>query len=258
MARRLPWKPAASKPAPQSPSHSSPRVKPRTESPAPAKPSTPASAARKRQRVAEPLGESPFTTRLPSIASRVWLQLACLSKDLTRRQVSSSAFAALRRRRLQNPRRKSKPPLRRRIIPTTQTMASTATISDSGFFWSRFMVPDDDRYRMVEDEFLHTAQRFTTHLHRAEYSRLKALARSHHASTISEMARPVVGSPTVAARLRDGTVRRNARDRRARSRDDARRSGLPASLRRLDRPASKCACPHARGESQLNDTQSTI
>lgn len=64
------------------------------------------------------------------------------------------------------------------------------------------MIPADDRYRMVEDEFLCTAQRFTTHLHRAEYDRLKARARSNHALTIRDMERPVVGPPAPAVRLR--------------------------------------------------------
>jgi hypothetical protein len=31
----------------------------------------------------------------------------------------------------------------------------------------------DDRYRMVEDEFLEAAKMFTQHLHAAEYQRMK-------------------------------------------------------------------------------------
>ncbi|KAG6054984.1 hypothetical protein E4U33_007975 [Claviceps sp. LM78 group G4] len=45
---------------------------------------------------------------------------------------------------------------------------------------------------MVEDELLHTAQQYTTHLHRAEYIRLKAVISSRNAHTIREMERPVV------------------------------------------------------------------
>lgn len=75
------------------------------------------------------------------------------------------------------------------------------------------MVPGDDRYRMVEDEFLHTAQRFTTHLHRAEYNRLKARAKSQHALTIRAIERPVVGPPTATARLRDAAEKRASRQR---------------------------------------------
>ncbi|KAG5935295.1 hypothetical protein E4U59_005689 [Claviceps monticola] len=59
----------------------------------------------------------------------------------------------------------------------------------------QFMIPLlDDKYRMVEDELLHTAQQYTTHLHRAEYIRLKAVISSRNAYTIREMERPVVPS----------------------------------------------------------------
>ncbi|KAK5998549.1 hypothetical protein PT974_00929 [Cladobotryum mycophilum] len=68
---------------------------------------------------------------------------------------------------------------------------------------------------MVEDEFLHIAQSFTAHLHRAEYDRLKALARAQNAAAISEIERPVVhGPPTVAARRRHENVKRIAKQRR--------------------------------------------
>ncbi|KAG5961121.1 hypothetical protein E4U58_004398 [Claviceps cyperi] len=57
----------------------------------------------------------------------------------------------------------------------------------------QFMIPLlDDKYRMVEDELLHTAQQYTTHLHRAEYIRLKAVISSRNAHTIREMERPGV------------------------------------------------------------------
>lgn len=42
------------------------------------------------------------------------------------------------------------------------------------------MIPglqDDDRWRMVEDEFVATAHRFTAHLHAAEYHRLREVAK---------------------------------------------------------------------------------
>ncbi|KAI1857456.1 hypothetical protein JX265_011191 [Neoarthrinium moseri] len=51
----------------------------------------------------------------------------------------------------------------------------------------------DDMYRMVEDEFYYTAQRFTAHLHAAEYQKLKDKAKSHNAATIRDITRPVVG-----------------------------------------------------------------
>jgi hypothetical protein len=55
---------------------------------------------------------------------------------------------------------------------------------------------DDDRYRMVEDEFLMIAQRFTTHLHAAEYQRMKAISKSQNADAIRDISRPVVGRMT--------------------------------------------------------------
>lgn len=71
----------------------------------------------------------------------------------------------------------------------------------------------DDRYRMVEDEFLGMAHQFTVHLHRAEYNRLKNLAKAQNAATISEIERPVVGTPTLLARQRRDRTRRVARQR---------------------------------------------
>ncbi|KAG6038849.1 hypothetical protein E4U19_007895 [Claviceps sp. Clav32 group G5] len=52
--------------------------------------------------------------------------------------------------------------------------------------------PEPPPEQMVEDELLHTAQQYTTHLHRAEYIRLKAVISSRNAHTIREMERPVV------------------------------------------------------------------
>lgn len=60
----------------------------------------------------------------------------------------------------------------------------------------------DDRYRMVEDEFLETAKLFTTHLHAAEYRRLKEAARKQNADTISSISRPVT------QRMSDSTKRK--------------------------------------------------
>jgi hypothetical protein len=60
----------------------------------------------------------------------------------------------------------------------------------------RFMVEGlewDDRYRMVEDEFLSIAQRFTVHLHAAEYKRQVKLAKARNAEAISSISRPVTG-----------------------------------------------------------------
>lgn len=79
------------------------------------------------------------------------------------------------------------------------------------------MIPGDDRYRMVEDELLQIAQRFTTHLHRAEYNRLKKQARTRNAAAIREIERPVVpgSTPTTAARLSRARSKQLAKQRSA-------------------------------------------
>ena len=77
----------------------------------------------------------------------------------------------------------------------------------------------DDRYRMVEDEFLSTAHLFTAHIHRAEYNRLKALATSQNAAAISEIERPVVGSPGTLARRRREASRRTRKQNELRGRE---------------------------------------
>jgi len=51
----------------------------------------------------------------------------------------------------------------------------------------------DDRYRMVEDEFLSIAQRFTVHLHVAEYKRQQKMVKARKADDISTISRPVTG-----------------------------------------------------------------
>ena len=87
-------------------------------------------------------------------------------------------------------------------------------------FWlySRFMIPgpfEDDRYRMVEDEFLQTAQQFTVHLHRTEYDRLKALAKSQNATAISEIEKPVISGPmTWTAKRHQADLERAKKQRR--------------------------------------------
>jgi len=60
----------------------------------------------------------------------------------------------------------------------------------------------DDRYRMVEDEFLSTAQQFTAHLHAAEYERLKATSEMENAQMIKNISRPVIGQMTDLVRIK--------------------------------------------------------
>ncbi|KAM3531287.1 hypothetical protein NHJ13051_000855 [Beauveria bassiana] len=84
----------------------------------------------------------------------------------------------------------------------------------------RYMVPGDDQYRIVEDELLETAQRFTTHLHRAEYTRLKLIARSKNDAAIREIKRPVVGPLTSDAKRRRDRAQRLSKQRSVLSAQD--------------------------------------
>lgn len=71
-------------------------------------------------------------------------------------------------------------------LPSTMTDFQNQSFMEEG--------PDkDDRYRMVEDEFLSVAQQFTVHLHAAEYKRRQKAAKSRNADTINSISRPVVG-----------------------------------------------------------------
>lgn len=54
----------------------------------------------------------------------------------------------------------------------------------------------DDRWRMVEDEFVAVAHKFTAHLHAAEYERLKEQAKDQNADAIRSLSRPVTGPMT--------------------------------------------------------------
>ena len=61
---------------------------------------------------------------------------------------------------------------------------------------------NDDKWRMVEDEFLTVARQFTAHIHAAEYQRLKKAADEQNAEAISNMSRPVTGPMSTLARQR--------------------------------------------------------
>ncbi|KAG7127092.1 hypothetical protein HYQ45_012723 [Verticillium longisporum] len=81
-----------------------------------------------------------------------------------------------------------------------------------------FLIPGydhDDIYRMVEDEFLVIAGKFTAHLHAAEYQRLKTQARYQNADAIADISRPVVGSLTELARRRQEDLLRRKRQQQA-------------------------------------------
>ncbi|KAI2619174.1 hypothetical protein GGR54DRAFT_131264 [Hypoxylon sp. NC1633] len=73
----------------------------------------------------------------------------------------------------------------------------------------------DDLFRMVEDEFLSTAQQFTAHLHAAEYHRLKAASKTQNADTIKNISRPVVGRMTDLVKKKQDRKMRIERQRSA-------------------------------------------
>jgi hypothetical protein len=125
----------------------------------------------------------------------------------------------------------------------------------------------DDRYRMVEDEFLAMANDFTKHLHAAEYQRLKALASTRNADMIRTISRPVTGRMTdlvkrrrnaldLAASQRKGL--RNALGKRKGRQDDSDSDDddgdLPwagTSLQGLMESPRKTAVPLPAGSSSL-------
>ncbi|UPK97233.1 hypothetical protein LCI18_008168 [Fusarium solani-melongenae] len=110
----------------------------------------------------------------------------------------------------------TKRPRRDRVIDDEDGVRSPSTSPPPEPPPERFMRPGpqhDDRYRMVEDEFLNTAHQFTTHLHRAEYNRLKSLAKSQNADTIREIERPVIGATTLLARRMQESARRAVKQR---------------------------------------------
>ncbi|KAI0006779.1 hypothetical protein F4779DRAFT_547954 [Xylariaceae sp. FL0662B] len=74
---------------------------------------------------------------------------------------------------------------------------------------------NDDLYRMVEDEFLSTAQLFTAHLHAAEYHRLKAVSKSQNADTIRDISRPVIGRMTDLVKMKQERKARLEKQRQA-------------------------------------------
>ncbi|KAK0764118.1 hypothetical protein N5P37_003513 [Trichoderma harzianum] len=138
-----------------------------------------------------------------------------------------------------------------------------------------FMIPgplNDDKFRMVDDEFLHMAQRFTAHLHRAEYDRLKALAKAQNAATISEIERPVVASavPTARARQRSEAAQNSMKRRKAleaesgddgddhKAKEDEQRSPWATGLRGLmeaPRREGRTIIPAANASSSSSRTR---
>jgi hypothetical protein len=63
--------------------------------------------------------------------------------------------------------------------------------ADVGDSFMKDGLENDDKYRMVEDEFLTVAQQFTVHLHAAEYKRQQAQVKARNADAIRSISRPV-------------------------------------------------------------------
>lgn len=78
----------------------------------------------------------------------------------------------------------------------------------------RFMdegMDHDDKYRMVEDEFLTVAQKWTVHLHAAEYKKQKKMVKARNAETIDSISRPVTGKmPDHTRRRVEGVAKSKA------------------------------------------------
>ncbi|MBE3050024.1 hypothetical protein IMZ48_47490 [Candidatus Bathyarchaeota archaeon] len=89
---------------------------------------------------------------------------------------------------------------------------------------------DDDRVRMVEDELFSVANRFTAHLHAAEYQRQKREAKTRNAGTIDSISRPVVGrmTPSVRSKQERAAKTRVRRDGVRKAIANARDGGLDA------------------------------
>lgn len=67
-------------------------------------------------------------------------------------------------------------------------------------------IQHDDRWRMVEDEFVAIAHKFTAHLHAAEYERLKEQAKDQNADAIRSLSRPVTGPMTDRVKRRQAVL----------------------------------------------------
>jgi len=73
----------------------------------------------------------------------------------------------------------------------------------------------DDKYRMVEDEFLTTAQRFTRHLYAAAYKKQQKEGRERNADAINAISRPVVGKMPTNTKRKVESVARSKSQRNA-------------------------------------------
>lgn len=76
-------------------------------------------------------------------------------------------------------------------------------------------IEHDDKFRMVEDEFLTAAQRFTVHLHTAEYKRQQKRVKAQKADEINSISRPVTGRMPDQTKRKVESVNRSKTQRNA-------------------------------------------
>lgn len=83
--------------------------------------------------------------------------------------------------------------------------------ADSRLSFMEEGIDQDDKYRMVEDEFLSIAQQFTVHLHAAEYKRQQKMVKVRNAEAINSISRPVTGKmPNHTKRRVEGVAKAKA------------------------------------------------
>ena len=87
----------------------------------------------------------------------------------------------------------------------------------------------DDIYIMVEDEFHAISKTFTQHLHHAEYLRLKSLAKSQNASTISNISRP---TDSITAMRKETKIRKEAEARASKQKNALQQMQAQTATRR--------------------------
>lgn len=102
--------------------------------------------------------------------------------------------------------RRSKSPTARSVLSCTSCFLCVCVCLSLGSdIFDSCMVPgfqNDDRWRMVEDEFVAVAHKFTAHLHASEYQRLKKLAREQKTDAVLSISRSVTAPMTSAVRRR--------------------------------------------------------
>ncbi|TVY48842.1 hypothetical protein LOCC1_G000985 [Lachnellula occidentalis] len=76
-------------------------------------------------------------------------------------------------------------------------------------------IEKDDKFRMVEDEFLTAAQQFTVHLHTAEYKRQQKSVKAQKADEIKSISRPVTGKMPDQTKRKVESVNRSKTQRNA-------------------------------------------